>query len=419
MDEKSLVWCMEFSAVGKPENHMTDIGRVCEWANFWSGPLNAPSARIGDCRVQANQERNGGEIAMAVYVGIDVHKRYCQAALMSEQGQITHQLRFDNSQQGAASLIDLARSVDPHIKAVVEPSANFWIRIYDKLQDEGVEVKLSNPLRTKAIAEARIKTDRIDAKTLAQLLRGDLVAESYVPSRKNRERRALIRHRASLMRMRVDIKNRIHAVLDKHELTHNYTDLFGKQGLEWLHSLQLSTPDQEILQSSLQVVETLSEQIRSMDIHIAKDATNEEKAKLLMTMPGVDYYAAMVLLSEIGDVHRFSSDEKLVSWVGLAPQVHQSGDSNWTGHITRKGSKRARWILGQCAQSARQHDPRMREFYERIERKHGSQKAIVAVARKMLAIMYVMLIRNEPYRGENPELTDRKHKRLDMLVDSA
>jgi len=356
---------------------------------------------------------------MAVYVGIDVHKHYCQAALMSEQGQVTHELKFENTTKGASDLLTLAKSVDPQIKAVLEPSANFWIRIYDKLEREGVEVKLSNPLRTKAIAEARMKTDRIDAKTLAYLLRGDLVAESYVPTRKNRERRALIRHRASLIQMRVDIKNRIHALLDKHELTHAYTDLFGKESMEWLRSLQLPSPDREILQSSLRVTETLTEQIREMDIQVAKDATSEEKAKLLMTMPGVDYYAAMVLLSEIGDVHRFSSDEKLVSWVGLAPQVHQSGETNWTGHITRKGSKRARWILGQCAQSARQHDPRMREFYERIEQKHGSQKAVVAVARKMLAIMYVMLIRNEPYHGENPELTERKHKRLDALANSA
>jgi len=204
-----------------------------------------------------------------------------------------------------------------------------------------------------------------------------------------------------------------------HQHARTHTDLFGKQGLEWLRNLQLTTPDQEILQSSLQVVETLNQQIRGMDIQIAKDAMTEDQAKLLMTMPGVDYYAAMVLLSEIGDVHRFSSDEKLISWVGLAPQVHQSGETNWTGHITRKGSKRARWILGQCAQSARQHDPRMREFYERIERKHGSQKAIVAVARKMLTIMYVMLIRNEPYHGENPELTEQKHKRLNTLANSA
>jgi len=376
-------------------------------------------ARIGDCRVQANRKQKEVKKEMAVYVGIDVHKNYCQAALMNDHGHLLHELRFDNNSEGASSLFNLAKSVDPQIKAVLEPSANFWIRIYDKLEEEGVEVKLSNPLRTKAIAEARIKTDRIDAKTLAYLLRGDLVAESYVPTRKNRERRALIRHRASLMQIRVEIKNRIHALLDKHELSYTYTDLFGKQGMEWLRNLQLPTPDHQILQSNLQVMETLTAEVRNADIQIAKDATTEEKAKLLMTMPGVDYYAAMVLLSEIGDVHRFSSDEKLVSWVGLAPQVHQSGKSQWTGHITRKGSKRARWILGQCAQTARQHDPRMREFYERIERKHGHQKAIVAVARKMLAIMYVMLIRNEPYRGENPELTQQKHKRLDTLANSA
>jgi transposase len=184
---------------------------------------------------------------MAVYVGIDVHKNYCQAALMNDNGHILKELRFDNTTEGTNWLVNLAKSVDPQIKAVLEPSANFWIRVYDKLEDEGVEVKLSNPLRTKAIAEARIKTDRIDAKTLAFLLRGDLVAESYVPTRKNRERRALIRHRASLIQMRVDIKNRVHAILDKHELQHGYTDLFGKQGLEWLRNLKLPTSDQQIL----------------------------------------------------------------------------------------------------------------------------------------------------------------------------
>jgi len=380
--------------------------------------LNAPCARIGECRVQANH-KNRGEVEMAVYVGIDVHKKYCQAALMDESGRIQRELRFDNTLEGASGLVNLARSIDAHVKAVVEPSANYWIKIYDRLEDEGVQVKLSNPSRTKAIAEARVKMDKLDAKTLAYLLRGNLVAESYVPTRKNRERRALIRHRASIMRMRVEVKNRIHMLLDKHDLSYEYTDLFGKEGLEWLRSLNLPRIDQQILQSNLQIIETVTAEIRNADIQIAKDAVNEEQAKLLMTMPGVDYYAAMILLSEIGDVKRFASREKLASWVGLAPQVHQSGDTQWTGHITRKGSKRARWILTQCAQSARQHDPKMRAFYERIEQKHGSSKAIVAVARKMLAIMYVMLTRNEPYHGENRQLTAQKHKRLERIANAA
>ncbi len=356
---------------------------------------------------------------MTVYVGIDVHKKYCQAALMNDNGKLERELRFDNTTEGTKDLVNLAKSIDPEIKAVLEPSANYWIRIYDKLENEGVKIKLNNPLRTKAIAEARIKTDRLDAKTLATLLRGDLVAESYVPTRKNRERRALIRHKASLMHMRVEIKNRIHALLDKHELTNTHSDLFGKQGLEWLQSLQLPTIDQQILQSNLQILETVTAEIDNVDIQIAKDAVNIEQAKLLMSMPGVDYYAAMILLSEIGDVKRFPTPDKLASWVGLAPQVHQSGETQWTGHITRKGSKRARWILGQCAQSARQHDPRMKNFYERIERKHGPNKATVAVARKMVTIMHVMLTRNEPYRGQNPQLTEQKHKRLDRIANTA
>jgi hypothetical protein len=181
-------------------------------------------------------------------------------------------------------LVKLARSVNPHVKAVLEPSANYWLKIYDKLEDEGVEVKLSNPSRTKVIDEARVKMDKIDARMLAYLLRGDLVAESYVPTKKNRERRSLIRHRASLMRMRTEIKNRTHAILDKHDLPYDYTDLFGKQGTEWLRNLQLPTPDHQILQSNLQILETLNAEIQNADIQIAKDAATEDQAKLLMTM---------------------------------------------------------------------------------------------------------------------------------------
>jgi len=233
---------------------------------------------------------------MAIYVGVDVHKRFCQAALMNEEGMILRETRFENTTDGAKALVNLARSFDSNIKAVVEPSANYWVKVYDKLEDEGVEVKLSNPSRTKAIAEARAKMDKRDARTLAYLLRGDLVAESYVPTRKNRMRRSFIRHRASLMKMRVEVKNRIHTLLDKYDLSYEYTDLFGKEGLEWLRSLSLPPMDNHFLKSNLQILEALNEQIRSTDIEIAKDAVNEEQAKLLMTMPGVDYYAAMILL---------------------------------------------------------------------------------------------------------------------------
>ena len=121
---------------------------------------------------------------MAIYVGIDVHKRVYQAVLMNEDEITLRETRFQNTMDGAETLVNRARSLDSKIKAVVEPLTNYWIKLYDKLEDEGVEVKLSNPSKKKAIAEARIKMDRIDAKTLAYLLREELVAESYVPTRK-------------------------------------------------------------------------------------------------------------------------------------------------------------------------------------------------------------------------------------------
>ena len=167
-------------------------------------------------------------------------------------------------------------------------------------------------------------------------------------------------------------------------------------------------------------METVNAEVRNADIQIAKDATNEDQAKLLMTMPGVDYYAAMVLLSEIGDVHRFNSDEKLVSWVGLAPQVHQSGETQLDRAHHQERFQES--TMDSRPNALNPQDNTTHECESSMNESNGSmdhQKAIVAVARKMLAIMYVMLIRNEPYHGENPQLTEQKHKRLDTLANSA
>ena len=127
----------------------------------------------------------------------------------------------------------------------------------------------------------------------------------------------------------------------------------------------------------------------------------------------MDYFAASLLLAEICDVNRFSSDKKLVSWAGLAPGVRQSGDKTVRGGITRRGNRLVRWVLVQAAQTARIHDERFREFYERYARRKGHQKAVVAVAHEMLRIVYLMLRRNEPYRGGDSRLRRRKLKRLE------
>jgi transposase len=135
-------------------------------------------------------------------------------------------------------------------------------------------------------------------------------------------------------------------------------------------------------------------------------------------MPGIDFYSAMVIASEIGDVKRFPTQWKLVAYAGLAPSQHQSGEYERRGGITKQGSKWLRWILVQAAQHARQHDPRFKAYYERVAKRRGQQKAIVAVAKEMLVVIWFMLTRREPYRGQNLQLVERKLKRMNNLAET-
>jgi len=212
------------------------------------------------------------------------------------------------------------------------------------------------------------------------------------------------------------IKNRIHALLDKYEIQPTYTDIFGKKGREWLRSLSLPSIDQTILEVSLQRLEELEAHIDAFTGKIAQEAVENPQARLLMSFTGVDYYSAMLLASEIGDVTRFPSAKKLVSYAGLAPGTRQSADKTIHGHIVKDGNKRIRWILVEAAQHASRHDPRLRGFYLRILKRRGYQRAIVAVARKMLVAIYHVLSKNEAYHGVRGELFERKLKRLEWTA---
>ena len=177
--------------------------------------------------------------------------------------------------------------------------------------------------------------------------------------------------------------------------------------------MKLGFTDDAVLMSDLALLESLSEQIGFMDDKIAAVAVNDERVRLLMTMPGLGYFAASLLVAEICDISRFSSDKRLVSWAGLAPGVQQSGDKTVHGRITRQGNRLVRWVMVQAAQTARLHDERFKEFYEKYSKRKGNQKAVVAVAHEMLRIVYFMLKRNEPYRGEKRDLSWRKLNSLE------
>jgi len=345
------------------------------------------------------------------YVGIDVHKKMCQAAVLDDEGELLDQIRFLNKKEEIKDFAFKLLTFRDDVKAVVESTGNLWIQIHDILEEFGIDVVLSNPTKTRLIAEAKIKTDKVDAKILARLLRADMLFTCYVPGEEIRNRRELLRHRLDLVKMRTQVKNRIHSLLDKYTLKSPYNSR-TKKHVAWLRKQDLGFIDNAIVKGQLALLDTLDEQIRVMEDKIAAIAVEDPQVRLLMTMPGIGYFTASLLVAEIGDINRFSNDKKISSWAGLAPRISQSGDKTRIGRVG-KGNKRVSSMLVQCAHTARRHDARFSRAYKRTERRGGKGKAIVAVAHEMLRIVYFMLKRDEPYRDENVELTTKKLKRME------
>jgi transposase len=279
-------------------------------------------------------------------------------------------------------------------------------------------VKLANPLQTKAIAQARIKTDKLSARILAHLLRANLIPECYIPTRAVRERRSLLRYRSELVKDRTRIRNEVHSLLDKYDLRCEHRDLFCVSGMRWLEEVELPSMDQAILESQIRRLGSLQREVEAVDGRIASKASMDEDVRLLMAMTGVSHIGALLITSEIGDITRFQSPEKLVSWTGLCPSLHQSGESTHYGRIKREGNKHVRWLMVEAAKSASSHDPEMRRLYERTRRRHGSQNAVVRVANKMLRVVWCMLTWREPYRQGKEVLYKSKLKRMERLAAS-
>jgi transposase len=346
------------------------------------------------------------------YVGIDVHKKMCQAAILDEDGTLLDEIRFANDPEEIEEFSGKLTTLHDEVRAVVESTGNLWIQIHDRLEEHGFDVALSNPAKTRLIAEAKVKTDKVDARTLAALLRADMLPTCYVPGEELRSRRELLRHRLNLVKNRTEVKNRVHGLLDKHGLRMPGATAFSKENIAWLREQNFGFMDDAIVRSDLAVLEAVDGQVTIIEGKIAALAAEDKRVRLLMTMTGVGYFTAMLVMAEVGDVGRFRGDKEFASWMGLVPSVHQSGERIRMGGISGPGNKRLRWALVECAQAAVRFDPRFRVQYERVSKRRGSGCAIVAVAHEMARIMYFMLARGEPYRDMNRGLVERKLKSM-------
>jgi len=330
-----------------------------------------------------------------IHVGLDMHKHFSKIETMDDSGRVLQKttLYHDNKEE----IHHYFHSLDKPATVAIEATRS-WYWLVDLMTEEGVEVKLAHPLKTKLIGEAKIKTDSIDAHVLAQLERTGFLPVSYIPSEPIREQRELLRYRLLLVSNRVRFKNRVHDLIDKLGIVHPYSDLFGTSGIAFLNRLSLPGLYQEELSRCLDILHFLDLKIKEAEKDMKAIQKDDPRAGLLMTIPGVAHLTAYLLLSEIGEIDRFYSPKRLCSYSGLIPSTHQSGEKEYHGSITKQGNKYIRWALVEAAQVAIRKDPALYAFYENLKRNKGSGVALVAVARKLLVSVYYILKKGEPYR---------------------
>lgn len=350
---------------------------------------------------------------VARYVGLDVHRRQITWCILDGGGQT---VRTGQLALSAVTLKVFAEVIlRPADQVVLESTTNCHA-VAAALRPHVARVVVSNPMATKAIAASKIKTDKVDAQVLAQLLRCDFIPEVWQPDEATSLRRQLSGRRASLVQQRVQLQNRIHSVLAMRlVIPPGDVALFSKAGRAWLESLDENTIDTDglaMIHSDLRMMDAIEKEIDVFERRLGELGWEDVRVRLLMTMPGVSVVVAQALVAAFGDITRFPTADQAAAYLGLVPSTRQSANTTHHGPITKRGNSTARWMLVQAAQHmARQPGP-LGHFFRRLKRRKNHNIAVVATARKMAMIAWHMLSRNEPYRYAVPRSTETKLARL-------
>jgi transposase len=327
------------------------------------------------------------------YIGMDAHKTTIMVGIVDGRN---HSLPPFPVATTPEDVRRLARAIKKPARVALEATRNHAY-LHDLLESEGLDVFVSHPKDTDAIGKSKKKSDRHDAITLAKLLKADVLTESYVPPLDVRLLRELVRDYRRLVAISTRAKNWIRATLAQEGLTCRFSDIFGKNARSWLSSVALHPMRKASIERSLAIIAAAQDQIRGAAKRIVDLVRDDPDIRLLMSIPGVGYIIAAAILSEIGDIFRFSSDRKLASYSGLVTTTRESGGVIRYGHITKEGPTTLRWALvAATAHLIRRPGP-LKSFYERLAEKHGKKSARAAAARKLLRYIYAILTSRKEY----------------------
>jgi transposase len=345
-------------------------------------------------------------------VGLDVHRDFSVVAIC-EDGVTRSAGRVPSTPDGFGAL---AESLLPTDRVALEVTGSCW-EVARLLEPHVERVVVVSPDDT-GITSARAKTDKLDARTLASLLwKGELEAV-WMPDERCRILRRRLARREQLLRARTRSKNEIHASLQRRlQAKPPCSDLFGVRGRQWLESLELPPEERESIDAAMRHVEFVDQELAAVDRLIAQQALSWPEIHRLMTVPGVNLICAASFIAAVGDPNRFLTSRKLVAYLGLDPRVKQSGEGPArSGRISKRGSASARWALVESCWSVVLQPGPLRAFYQRTRDRRGHGKAIVATARKLAVLFWCMLTRSEDYAHQQPSLTRKKLRRLQITA---
>jgi transposase len=331
------------------------------------------------------------------YLGIDWGTRRAAWCAIDESGNL--QEGMVAAEQDGLSRLALTLGTDQDVCGCIEMmSGAVWVR--DQLASIGWEIKIADARKAKAIAPLACKTDRVDARVLADLVRRDLVPEVWVPSVEERANRERLRRRSHLVRLRTSAINRTFGLLTQWGLRRNLTALRKPDAIRELAELGVPDVWQQSIVTLLGVIDDLDQQLAPLEQELRPHARKDPRVQLLMTIPGVAELLGLTLASEIGEISRFPTAKQLVGYSGLTPTIKQSGQSSRTGRISKAGPDTLRWAAVEAAQQAWRPTNPWHRLYTDTKSRHGkANPAKAAVARKILIASWHILARQQPFKA--------------------
>jgi len=341
------------------------------------------------------------------YLAVDLHKHYVVVGGLNAHYEVVLPLRrVDLSEWPAWSKKNLRKSDI----LVVEATTNAW-DFYDQVAPLVGRVVVANAGKIAGLVKSKVKTDRVDVLKLAKLLVAGLIPEVWVPPDDVRELRALMAHRRQLVKNCTMLKNRLQSILHRHQLVPPEGGLFSENNRAWWDKLVVSPIEHLHIQHDLETLDTIAPQIKDTEDEILRLSTSPrwfQPAAYLLQLPGFGVIIVMTILAAIGDIARFEKDKQLVGYSGLGASVHASGETHRTGRITKAGRRDLRWALVEAAWRAVEHHPHWKNEYERLARRMDKNKAIVAIAHKLLIAVWHVLSEYTADKHAEPKMVATK-----------